>query len=97
MRRYIDADAINLKLPFLNSDSELLVSINDVKRAIEQTPTADVVEVRHGEWQDTGDKELDTIYSGYRCSVCGFVICGHSGKYCSECGAKMDGKRSDDK
>jgi hypothetical protein len=45
-----------------------------------------------GEWLDTGDRELDTIYSGYKCSVCGFIICGHSGKYCSECGAKMKGE-----
>ena len=47
--------------------------------------------VEQGEWIDTGDKELDTIYSGYKCSVCGFIICGHSGKYCCECGAKMKG------
>jgi hypothetical protein len=58
-------------------------------------PAADVVEVRHGAWLDTGDLELDTIYSGYKCSVCGFIICGHSGNYCSECGAKMDGERGE--
>ena len=40
---------------------------------------------------DTGDEQLDKIESGYKCSVCGFIICGHSGKYCSECGAKMKG------
>ena len=44
-----------------------------------------------GEWLDTGDEQLDKIYSSYKCSVCGFVVCGHSGKYCSECGAKMKG------
>jgi hypothetical protein len=49
------------------------------------------VEPNEGEWLDTGDEELDKIYSGYKCSVCGFVICGHSGKYCPECGAKMKG------
>lgn len=46
---------------------------------------------KEGEWLDTGDEQLDKIYSGYKCSVCGFIICGHSGKYCSECGAKMKG------
>ena len=48
--------------------------------------------VEQGEWIDTGDEQLDTIYSGYKCSVCGFIICGHSGKYCCECGAKMRGE-----
>ena len=55
--------------------------------------TAKAIEIKHGEWINTGDKELDEIYSGYKCSVCGFIICGHSGNYCSECGAKMDGER----
>ena len=50
-----------------------------------------------GEWLDTGDEQLDKIYSGYKCSVCGFVICGHSGKYCSACGAKMKGGEKNEK
>ena len=53
--------------------------------------TADVAEVKHGEWGDTGIKELDLIYSGYKCSECGDIICGNMTNYCSECGAKMDG------
>ena len=63
--------------------------------SLDDVPAADVVEVVHGEWIDTGDEELDKIYSGYKCSVCGFIICGHSGKYCSDCGAKMDGERKE--
>ena len=89
MSRYIDADNYKKDLIQLGFLRALVVSVLD------KQPTADVVEVRHGEWIDTGDRELDTIYSGYKCSECGFIICGHSGKYCSECGAKMDGERKE--
>ena len=51
-------------------------------------------EQSEGEWIDTGDEQLDKIYSGYKCSACGFIICGHSGNYCSECGAKMKGYKT---
>ena len=42
----------------------------------------DVVEVVHGEWTEL-----------YRCSICGrySLDCGRD--YCSNCGAKMDGKK----
>jgi rubrerythrin len=53
-------------------------------------PTADVVEVKHGRWIDTGDEILDTTYSGWKCSECGYVFCGNKFKFCPECGAKMD-------
>ena len=48
-------------------------------------PTADVVEVQHGEW-------LNIIFTQrYRCSLCGNEIYFGKDKFCSECGAKMDG------
>ena len=53
--------------------------------------TADVVEVKHGEWIETGDRKLDVIYSGQKCSVCGYVYCGDKTNYCMNCGAKMCG------
>lgn len=104
MKRYIDADAIGLKMPFLNSESELLVSINDVKRAIEQTPTADVEEVKHGYWEAENSRPKS---SKFICSVCGelaYYIQPNRDKtwakrcpleYCPNCGAKMDGERKD--
>lgn len=102
MSRYIDADILLAQVIKKKPETAKVrwtEGFNDaimrVRSMIVTAPTADVVEVRHGEWLDTGDRELDTIYSGYKCSVCGFIICGHSGKYCSECGAKMDGERSD--
>ena len=44
-----------------------------------------------GEWVDTGDFELDNIYSGWKCSLCGHIFCGNKTNYCSGCGAKMGG------
>lgn len=53
-------------------------------------PTADVVEVKHGEWIHIGGDE-------WCCSHCGEVVTTEGSwehpkkKYCNECGAKMDG------
>jgi rubrerythrin len=45
-----------------------------------------------GEWIDTGDFELDNIYSGWKCSLCGHIFCGNKTNFCSNCGAKMKGE-----
>ena len=58
---------------------------------IEKEPTADVEEVRHGEWIKP--------YSILRpfCSKCKAVCKDNENtKYCHECGAKMDGKEKED-
>ena len=59
---------------------------------LEDEPTIEAEPVRHGEWIDTGIEELDLIYSGYKCSYCGFILCGDHTKYCPGCGTKMDKK-----
>ena len=87
MSRYIDADAILNKLP---DDLPYKAS---VKRVLIQSPTADVVEVRHGEWGFDG--------VGFTCSECGEYALSIKTKiqvrsnYCPNCGAKMDGERRD--
>lgn len=54
--------------------------------------TADVQEIKHGRWVHLGSDE-------WCCSECGFVITTEgswdepTGKYCTECGAKMDGEK----
>ena len=94
MERYIDASKIKLTgLTFEDINNEVYFSLSDVRKAIEQTPTADVVEVRHGEWVNKGDYAI--------CTECG----ERSGtqydgvepiplmtKFCSNCGARMDGE-----
>ena len=54
---------------------------------IDYVPTADVVEVRHGEWGFDG--------TGWTCSECdGYG--GNRYKYCPHCGAKMDAERREE-
>jgi hypothetical protein len=89
--RYIDADALLSRLP---DDLPYKAS---VKRVLTQAHTADVVEVRHGEWIKHS--------AWYECSVCkgDFFVEGYAEDYdpisdwdlhfCPNCGAKMDGER----
>ena len=64
-------------------------------KRVENAPTADVVEVVHGEWIEQHEKPSwleDDIIISYICSICGtnnFV----ESPYCPNCGAKMDGER----
>ena len=63
-------------------------------RLIDNAPTADVVEVKHGEWKG---KPI-AGYSDIKCSVCSKVFPHQTGKwnFCPNCGAKMDGGVNDD-
>lgn len=98
MAEYIDREALLRVLP---DDLPYKAS---VKRVLMQAPTADVVEVRHGQWK----LEHET-YGKMRCSICekecpterkpdpyedyqmtDFYI---TSPYCPQCGAKMDGER----
>ncbi len=61
-------------------------------------PTADAVEVRHGEWIFINQAKgyLEPPYGDtLKCSLCEFVIDVSEGnyKYCPHCGAKMDGEK----
>lgn len=64
--------------------------VDDVINSIENTPEADVVEVKHGEWL------LKHIGAGHywECSECHTNPCIYvteDTKYCPNCGARMDG------
>ena len=69
------------------------LNAKNVGQAIWDTPTADVVEVRHGEWGFDG--------IGWTCSECGEYALSNNMKlqvhsaYSPHCGAKMDGERSE--
>ena len=91
MARYIDAEALTerLRLQFCkdcNSYKEIRCrscDIDDTIDFIEDAPTADVVEVKHGEWE----VKSEFVYT---CSVCSYDSISES-NYCRKCGAKMDG------
>lgn len=81
MARYIDAEKIDFSM--LKNDFDRARA----KVMVMATPTADVVEVKRGKW-------LNIIFTQrYECSLCGNEIYFGKDKFCSECGAKMDGGR----
>lgn len=63
-----------------------MADLISLRELLEDTPAADVVEVRHGEW----------VYGEFdipHCSECGVeVMPNNVSNYCPNCGAKMDGK-----
>ena len=91
MPRYIDAD------PLMQEDfSQMWNDVADqpiFEHIIEQTPTADVVEIRHGRWIKP-TKINGRNFAIPHCSVCEGVPCGvdENTLYCPNCGAIMDGK-----
>lgn len=95
MSRYIDADKLICAIDGAESlDTER--DYDEIARFIEEAETADVEEVRHGEWLPTGICRA--------CSECDFYVYNttfeepafyHQGyHYCPNCGAKMDGKET---
>lgn len=101
MPRYIDAELFskNLTMQVYLADDEdftkaFVKGMELVKKAEEETPTADVEEVRHGKWtiRHEGTYKRAKCY----CSVCGKsngiggIISNQKKQYCPNCGAKMD-------
>lgn len=93
MARYIDAERLCRGLRDMASVQypDRQHAILGVISTIENFPTADVVEVRHGEWVHH-ESTAGGIHDTYRCSICG-VITSWTTKFCPNCGAKMDGRR----
>jgi rubrerythrin len=98
MSRYIDADKLlkTINENVAEAHNERCVQLIE---AILYAPTADVEEVRHGEWIEKDDGWGGVLYT---CSVCHCdwtTIDGtpfeNNMRYCPECGAKMDGGRSE--
>ena len=103
MTRYIDADALmetvrEYDYPLVtkhNSHGNGMFTIG-IQQAIDEQPTADVVEVVHGKWLFIANG-----VEAPECSVCGWAVDpvgfkNRSGlppyhKYCGHCGARMDG------
>jgi hypothetical protein len=86
MSRYIDADKLKEECyKFTNDVSRSAMAF--VQGQINAAPTADVVEVKHGEWVVCG-----TFDDFVTCSVCksNKYPFGYGFNYCPDCGAKMD-------
>lgn len=83
-KRYIDADNYKKDLIQLGFLPALVVSVLD------KQPTADVVELRHAYFIKHRDK---FGYYQYECSECHTLHNKTYIRFCSECGAKMDGEK----
>lgn len=87
MARYIDAE---LALKLKDEKGNWVYDLYDLEAYLVGVPTADVQEVKHGEW-------VDSENGGYVCSVCNCWMEDYYGstpeqlQYCFKCGAKMDG------
>ena len=107
MTRYIDADKLKERIGFYCDHTTESCgehyAYNKAFCEIERMPTADVVEVKHGE-------NIGTLHpvDEFICSECGIVLEGwtkvvtdeddgemyfyeYEFKYCPNCGARMDG------
>ena len=68
----------------------------ELKEMLRYFPTADVTEVKHGKFVGKAVEVCDwsgksqKYYEPYTCSCCHAVLKG-TDKFCSNCGAKMDG------
>lgn len=86
MARYIDANKIDFSS--IKDASNRIIT----KLIILNQPTADVEEVRHGEW-------IDKEYFGVEVPVCS--VCESESthyeyhSFCPNCGAKMDGGKAE--
>lgn len=89
--RLIDADT-------LPKYTGMALSAVDVARAVENSPTVDLV--KHGEWMVIPQRCENQTFDECKCSVCGTVEYFNSGwkkfNYCPTCGARMDGGRSEE-
>ena len=103
MARYIDVDKFAEKIcNFQEIDED---SANKMIYLLRTFPTADVEEVKHGEWiqeweLEKGLEDNDEI-PYIKCSLCGHMEWGIDKEmditpnYCNECGAKMGGGKEE--
>lgn len=76
-----------------DSGCDVAFSISEVHKMIDKIPSADVVEVKHGKWED-GDVDgvgaCGIEYRYNKCSVCGYEYSFPMKYYfCPNCGADM--------
>lgn len=98
MNKYIDADKLKEHYAWWGEDSEEKRIIDEI---VDVQPSADVVEVKHGKWQDVKRWECYThSVTDMRCSVCHCYasrVLPHQIAYiydfCPNCGADMRGRK----
>lgn len=101
MTKYINRDKaiayVEEQYRLFKDDEGKQAIVEGCVEALKFTPTADVVEVKHGEWvenqhisQKLGIPVKNEFF--FTCSLCGHDSIGKS-NYCRECGANMRGDK----
>lgn len=98
MPEYIKSKALLNALKEERKNGNFVFTSKWIKDIMDNLPTADVVEVKHGEWKPV-HYEGGFIGTNYEeCSICRYRIyfndmrCKLTFDYCPKCGAKMDEK-----
>lgn len=90
MARYIDVE--NVDLETIHTSHMGYSSKADISDWLNEQPTADVEEVKHGCWK----VNVGMNFNKERiCPICGEEIKGNHWNFCSNCGAKMDGGKAE--
>lgn len=93
MARYIDADKADLETihtSYMGYSSEA-----DIIDWLNSQPTADVAEVKHGEFAWIADDSPMCTYCGKVFDTTDNADAGITWLYCPNCGAKMDGGKAE--
>ena len=98
-KEYIEREALMNEIYRIGGHNLCEWSTIGVKALVGRQPTADVVEVRHGEWVYPPYAPYGGSYQMRHCSLCEYsppyiedIIYEPYSHYCPNCGAKMDGK-----
>lgn len=91
MSRYIDVDKLQETVYKRVNNPAIRDWLNSL---INEQPTADVKEVKHGQWNTVLDESILEHYNNdvdiFACSICG-IKSKRPTKFCPFCGARMDG------
>lgn len=89
--KYIDVDKLQETICARVTDPATRRWLNAL---INEQPTTDFKEVKHGQWNTVLDESILEHYNNdidiFACSICG-IKSNRPTKFCPSCGARMDG------
>lgn len=86
--------------PFKGFENAMYRKLCETEITIGKLPAADVAQVVHGRWDDSGRYTFPSGAAAVRCTNCGCALTEseyrlNNWNYCPVCGAKMDGGEVD--
>ena len=90
----------------MERDDRIIKALEKIAEQLErlnEQPTADVEEVKHGKWREGAFLKVGGLmkYPSVICSNCGITFCDiinnhdYMYRYCPNCGARMDGDKNE--